>query len=164
MNLYPLRTELQALRERMKDDGLDAVTITDTINSLALPFEEKAVGLAMISDEMNVDADAAEAFFKAGLMRVSQLREKADKLRTHVIDNMLALDLKEITHELRPVKLAKNPAAVVIDDEKALPPSYWRTPEPKPPVASPDKKAIKEAIDKGIDVPGARLLVGWRLK
>lgn len=164
MNLYPLRTELQALRERMKEDGLDEVTITDTINGLALPFEEKAVGLAMIADEMNVDADAAESFFKAGLERVKHLRERSDKIKQTVIENMLALDMKEISHEIRPVKLAKNPPAVVIDDEKALPPSYWRTPEPKPPVASPDKTAIKKAIEAGTEVPGARLLVGWRLK
>lgn len=164
MNLYPLRTELQALRAIMRNDGLDETTIADTINSLAMPFEERAVGLAMVADEINVDADAAEAFFKAGLERVKQVRERADKLRQHVIENMLALDLKEIPHALRPVKLAKNPVAVVIDDEKALPPSFWRTPEPKPPVPAPDKKAIKEAIEKGQTVPGASLVVGWRLK
>jgi hypothetical protein len=38
-----------------------------------------------------------------------------------------------------------------------------RTPEPKPPVAAPDKKAIKAALDAGTDVPGARIVKKDRL-
>ena len=53
--------------------------------------------------------------------------------------------------------------AVMIEDEKAIPPQYMRTPEPKPPVPAPDKKAIKAAIEGGVTVPGAALVKGYRL-
>jgi len=48
-------------------------------------------------------------------------------------------------------------------DPLSLPAEYWRTPEPKPPVAAPDKAAIKAALLAGVDVMGARMVQGTRL-
>jgi len=43
--------------------------------------------------------------------------------------------------------------SVVITDEDALPAEFWR--QPVIPDVEPDKKAIKEALDSGNEVPGA---------
>jgi hypothetical protein len=53
---------------------------------------------------------------------------------------------------------------VSIFDEKQIPAEFMRTPEPKPPVPVPNKKAIAEAIKAGIDVPGAKIVKSDRLE
>jgi hypothetical protein len=56
--------------------------------------------------------------------------------------------------------IVNNPVSVVVDDEQNLPSDYITVKT----VKSPNKKAIKEAIDSGEDVPGAHLTRTTRLR
>ena len=162
-SLYELASELQIVRQQMLEGGMDEQTIADTIDSLALPFEQKAVGIRRISLEVGGQADLCDAAAKALQERAKALRAGVAKREEYIIRNMLAADIKAIPDALTPLTLRANPAAVVIEDESAIPFSFMRTPEPKPPVPAPDKKAIKAAIEAGMEVPGASLVKGWRL-
>lgn len=53
---------------------------------------------------------------------------------------------------------AKGRASVVIDDESLIPDSLVDVQT----IVSPDKKAIKEALENGIAVPGAHIEIGER--
>src|SRR5260364_331547 len=60
------------------------------------------------------------------------------------------------------IAIRTNPPAVQIEDLRQLPAQLMRQPEPPPP--APDKKAIKEALEAGTDVPGARLVRNQSLR
>ena len=53
---------------------------------------------------------------------------------------------------------AKGRASIVIDDETKIPDSFVDVQT----IVSPDKKAIKEALENGIEVPGTRIEIGER--
>jgi len=162
-SLYQLSSELQVLRQQMLSEGMDEQTIADTVDSLALPFEQKAIGIRRIGLEAAGQADLCDAAAKSLQERAKAIRHSIGKRDEYIIRNMLAADIKAIADPLTPITLRANPPAVVIDNESAIPPQYMRTPEPKPPVPAPDKKLIKAAIEAGTDVPGASLIKGYRL-
>src|SRR5260364_273407 len=60
------------------------------------------------------------------------------------------------------IAIRTNPPAVQIEDVRQIPAQFMRQPEPPPP--APDKKAIKEALEAGTDVPGARLVRNQSLR
>ncbi len=60
------------------------------------------------------------------------------------------------------IAVRKNPEAVEIDDPEQVPSEYMVTPEPPPP--RPDKKAIKDALKAGAEIPGCWLRQGERLE
>jgi hypothetical protein len=88
-----------------------------------------------------------------------------DHLRTYLLNNLQASGITKIDTPELVVSVKKNPASVVIDDEKVIPPEFMVTPPPAPPpLPRPDKGAIRDAIKAGTDVPGCRLVQGARLE
>src|SRR5690606_32954751 len=101
----------------------------------------------------------------AEIKRLQELKKsrqtKAKALRKYILDNMLACDINSIDAPLFSIKVAKNPPAVEIFDERQIPADYMSDPPPPAPV--PDKKLIAQAIKDGHEVPGAKLAQGFRL-
>lgn len=162
-SLYTIASELAAVRAQMLDMGMDEETIADTIESLAIPFEQKAVGLTRINLEAEGFAKMAEEAAAALLERAKHIRHRIGKRQEYLINNMLAAGIERIDDPLTPITLRANPPAVGIIDEKQIPAQFWRTPEPRPPVAVPDKKAIAATLKTGLPVPGCELVKGYRL-
>ena len=79
------------------------------------------------------------------------------------MNSMRGLAMDKLESAMFTFSVRKNPPAVEVLDPAALPLSFWRTPEPKPPVAAPDKAAIKTALQAGEEVPGARMVQGLKL-
>jgi hypothetical protein len=163
--LYQLAGQYQQLAEKLAGMDLDAQTVADTIEASGLTDEisTKAQGIEMV-------ARSAEMFFPAIDAEIERLqalkahRQKiAQGLRDYLKSNMEAAGIEKIECPLFKIAIKKNPPAVEILDEQQIPQSFWVTPEPKPPVARPDKTAIKKAIQAGQEVAGAKLVQGTRL-
>lgn len=163
--LYILTNQYQALAERLADGDFDAQTIADTIEASGITDELaiKAQGIEFVAR----GAEAHHAAIDAEIARLQALkahRQKvADGLRAYLKDNMERAGIEKIECPLFKLSISCNPPAVEIVDTSALPAEFWRTPEPKPPVAAPDKAAIKAALQGGKNVPGAQLVQGTRL-
>lgn len=163
--LYALTNQYLALAEKLADGDFDAQTIADTIEASGISDElaVKAQGIEYVargaeSHNLAIDAEIARLqALKAQRMRV------AAGLRGYLLDNMQRAGIEKIDCPLFCISIRKNPPAVDIFDPLSLPAKYMVTPEPKPPVAAPDKKAIAAAIKSGEDVPGAKLVQGVRL-
>ena len=84
-------------------------------------------------------------------------------LDQYVIANLRANGVTEIAGEMIKLVIQANPPSVVIDSEALIPNGFMKIPEPVPPKAAPDKKAIGEMLKSGKEVPGARLVQGVRL-
>jgi hypothetical protein len=163
--LFVLTNQYLALAEQLADGDFDAQTIADTIEASGISDElaVKAQGIEYVAR----GAEAHNFAIDAEIARLQALKAQRVKvaagLRGYLLDNMQRAGIERIDCPMFQISIRKNPPAVDIFDPLSLPAQYMVTPEPKPPVAAPDKKAIAAAIKAGAKIPGARLVQGVRL-
>jgi len=163
--LYKLTNAYLELAERLADGDFDAQTIADTIEASGISDElaVKAQGIEFVAR----GAESHNLAIDAEIARLQALKEHRNKvaagLRAYLLDNMQRADIDKIECPLFSISIRKNPPSVEIIDQLSLPSKFMVTPEPKPPVAAPDKKAIAAALKAGENVPGARMIQGVRL-
>ena len=164
-DLYEISSQYMRLAEFLADGDFDLMTIEDTIESSGLvdSFNDKAQALEFVAR----GATAHHMAIDVEIARLQALKARREAIavgvRKYLMDNMIKTGISKITCPLFTISLAMNPPATVIHDPLSLPPEYMKFPEPKPPVAAPDKAAIKKAIQSGVDVPGASLTQTQRL-
>lgn len=163
--LYELTSQYRALADRLASMDMDAQTVADTIEGSGLvdDLQNKAQGVLMVAQ----GAEAHNFAIDAEITRLQALKahraKVAQGLRDYLLTNMQAAGIEKIECPLFKVSIRKNPPAVEIIDQSAIPVALMVTPEPKPVVAAPDKAAIKKLLAAGQDVPGAQLTQGVRL-
>jgi len=163
--LFVIANQYLQLAEKLDMMDLDTQTIIDTIDASGIQdeFSLKAQGILHIASE----AEKYTPLIDMEIERLQALKASRAKLaqglRDYLLTNMERSGIQKITCPLFSLSIRNNPPAVEVTDSAALPPAYWRTPEPKPPVAAPDKAAIKAALQAGTDVPGARMVQGVKL-
>ncbi len=130
--------ELQSLHENIEDDCI-----------------ERGKYIRNLEAERNAVVDA----IKTMIARECELNARIEKQRDKLAHIMKHNNIHKITKSpLFPVVFKENPVSVDDYDKTAIPSTYWRTTEKVTVTESVDKKAVKEAIESGIDVPGARLV------
>ena len=163
--LYNISNQYLELAEKLSSLDLDVETIEDTVEASGLvdDFSDKAQALEFVARGAVAHNPAIDAEI-ARLTALKASRERvAAGLRKYLLDNMLRTGISKISCPLFAISIQNNPPAVDVFDPLSLPVFFMRTPEPKPPVAAPDKTAIKAALLAGIDVPGAKLVQSQRL-
>lgn len=161
ISLYSAADQLAPLLDLIDEDGC----IPPELESALAVFEGK--GLSVAAYILNCDRHAQMIHDAAMTMdkRAASFEARSARLREYLKDNMKRTGATEIASPEFTVKLHLNrDAKVEILDEKQIPSEYMRTPEPKPVVASPDKKAIADAIKSGKEVAGARVVKSDRLE
>ncbi|WP_178862088.1 siphovirus Gp157 family protein [Thiomicrorhabdus cannonii] len=154
--------ELQNLMdaiEQTEDGGGDESTmlaIRDTLEGMALQFNDKAVAIVKFAQALDGDTSAIDAEIKRLQERKRIINNRRDNLREYLRYNMEASGITKIDCPLFSITLAKGVDRVQIDDEAALPDEYVRV---KTDIA-PDKTAIAKALKNGQAVPGAQLVKG----
>ena len=164
-SLYQLTTDYRALLATLADGDFDATTIADTVEASGLvdDLQSKAQGLEYVARSLEAEKPAMLAEIERLQARIASRDKSAQGLRDYLLNSMRGLEMDKIESAMFTFSVRKNPPAVEIADSADVPPSYWRMPEPKPPVAVIDKVAIKTALQAGIDVKGARLVQGIKL-
>ena len=163
--LYAITNQYLALANHLADGDFDATTIADTIEASGITDElaVKAQGIEYVAR----GAEAHNLTIDAEIARLQALKAQRCKvaagLRGYLLDNMQRAGIERIDCPMFSISIRKNPPSVDIYDPLSLPAQYMVTPEPKPPVAAPDKKAIAAAIKAGAEIPGAKLTQGVRL-
>jgi len=165
MNLYSLTAAQQAMRAMLEDVGFDSQTIADTLegeeNSLQL--QEKRLGYLAIIKIKRAHAAARNAAAASITELAERETETADKLEAALFASMLATGDADLVGLEFEAHIKGKPAAVVINDLAKVPAQYMRTPEPVPPKAVPDKKAIAVALAAGEFVDGCTLGLNKKL-
>lgn len=164
-SLFQLTADYRALLATLADGDFDSQTIADTIEASGIvdDLQSKAQGYEHVARSLEADTPAMLAEIARLQARIASREKSAQGLREYLLTSMRGAGLDKIESALFTFSVRKNPPAAEITDADALPLSYWRTPEPKPPVAAPDKAAIKAALQAGTEVPGARLVQGLKL-
>lgn len=163
LTLFQIASEYRHITDVLMDSGADEQTLTDTLEAEAWPLELKAQNYGFVI--RNLQATAASIKDAEAQM---ETRRKAIERRAAALTERLktGLEIAGITKIDTPyfaLVIRRNPGLVEIWDEKQIPAEFMRIPEPKPPVAVPDKDAIKKAIKEGRDVPGALVAKGTKL-
>lgn len=161
-SLYVIANEYQAMVERLMNSELDEQTIADTIEGASGELELKATNVAMFIRNLESSAEQIKLAEKAMAERRKQLESKADSVKQYLFDNMKRTGVTKIESPYFALTIKKNPPSVVIDDVALIPNEYKVFTPPPPP--SPDKAAIKAALQEGKTVEGAHIEQGERLE
>jgi hypothetical protein len=160
--LYQLAAEYRDAAERMADLDLPAEVIADTLEGLAGDIEAKATNTAQMVRNIETLAEQIKAAEKAMAERRKALEARADWLRSYLLANLIAAGISKVESPWFSLTVRQNPPSVALDDVSLIPTDYWRALPPPPPVI--DRAGIREAIEAGQDVPGARVVRGQRLE
>lgn len=154
--MHALKTETlryARLRERLLEThgDLDEDTLSDTLEGIS-DLD------ALIAEAVRSALDD-EALAEALKSRIDSLRTRLDRLKTRArakrsacAEAMGEAGLKRLACEDMTISLRGGVDRVAIDDEGAVPETFWRTPDPVL-----DKRAISDALKSGAAVAGARL-------
>lgn len=166
MSLYSLTEQyrqLQTLADSETDIPEDV--LRDTLEGLGGELQLKAQNVARFIANQDAMADAIDNAAAAMAVRAKRLRSRTEYLRSYLLTNMQAAGIQKLDSPELVVTVKKNPPAVVVFDEAAVPAEFMVTPAPPPPPPPrPNKAAIKDALKSGQDVPGCRLEQGVRLE
>lgn len=125
--------------------------------------QKKAIDRAnALLDRLQARQERLDAEIAALQRRKRNACERAERIGDRIIAELEAAALTRADGFQTAVLTVPSPAAVDVFDEALLPDAYWR--DPKPPKRTPDKVAIKAAIEKKLKVPGARLVQGVSLR
>lgn len=162
LSLYVIAQEHRAMVERLMQFQDDAQAIEDTISAESYPLEVKAQNVAYAVKNLEATAEAIKAAEKEMAERRKTIEKRAESLREYAKTCMEIAGVSKIDCPHFALTIKKNPAAVDIFEPALIPASLMKIPEPPPP--SPDKAAIKAAIQAGQEIPGAQLAQGTRLE
>ena len=128
------------------------------LNTLSGECElEDAIAMVLrAAQRADADADAVSAIMDANWQRKARHEARSERLRASVAQAMSEAGLKTVRAPDMTISLRSVKAKLIIDDESALPAHHViETRSTKP-----NKDAIRDALEAGEDVPGARLTNG----
>lgn len=151
--LHVLTGELLALAN---DDTLPEDAVRDTLEAIQGSIEEKAKALADWALDMDGDLLKIEAAIDRLNDKKKSIQKRKESLIEYIKNNMEASGIKKIACPLFTITHVDGPKIVEVFDDSLLEDDYVNAKT----TITPDKKKIKEALDNGIDVAGARFSTG----
>jgi Siphovirus Gp157 len=162
MRLFDITSQFKALAQLEDSDDIASEVIADTLEGLEGDFEAKAIAVSKFILSLEASADSIKEAAKAMDLRAARLSKRADSIRHYLLLQMQIIDWRrKIEADDIVIARRNNPVAVQVLDESSVPPSFWVQPEPPP--KRIDKKAVKEALQSGAEVPGCVLESGERV-
>lgn len=156
LKLYEIADSIRAIlnAEEWTDETVSA------LEQCELSLTEKVGSIAEIIRQ----AEASAEICKAEEKRIAAIRKaregKSEWLKNYLLSALQQADREEIAIGTRTVRLRKNPHAVCVDDESAIPAKYYTIiPETK----QLDKSRLAADLKSG-EVPGAHLTQGVRVE
>jgi chaperonin cofactor prefoldin len=130
-----------------------AQAVADTMESIEGEFEDKALSLITVVNNMDADAEAIKNEISRLSARMKSIENKQNHMREYLRVNMEASGINKIQCPLFTITLAKGRDIVSIDDEDKIPADYLNIKT----IMTPMKKEILSALKEGEDVPGASI-------
>ena len=161
MKLYELSATIAEL-QTMIDRGLvDADAAATTLEGLIPQARDRQENLAALIQNQEAEIAALKKAEEKIALRRKAIEKQRESWKAYLLDNMMRCGIDEISSPEWRVKLINNPPSVVVDcDTDDLPSDLVRTKV----VCTPDKQAIKQAIESGELVEGCRIERGKRLR
>jgi hypothetical protein len=159
--LFEIAREYRTDIEKLGDLDLPDEVIADTLESMGGDLTVKACNVAAFMAHLETVAAGmkeAESRMKA---RRQAVERRNERMRHYLLHGMQFAGVERIDGPDFVLSIKKNPPSVEVFDERMVPADYMKQPEPPPPTV--DKALVKAAIRDGYEVPGCRLVNGFRL-
>lgn len=154
-SLFLIQQDYLQIAEILEDNGGELTPELE--KSLAINQQElqvKGVNYALVIRQIDGEAEIIDREIK----RLSDLKKSkenvAKRMKDAIKGAMELYGIQSIKGDLINITLRNNAASVVVEDDERLPTEYVQVKH----TTSPDKKAIKSAIESGVEVPGAYLV------
>lgn len=163
MNSITLHAATEQVRELLEQIDPDTGEMPEGFEQARAVVASKSLAVAAFILETNRQADYLKGYAKELMERAKTADRRAEWLRTYLREHMAAAGIAKIKDERglfeATLAIGRDKSVEVFDAEQ-LPADYLRE---IPVKYEPDKTLIRSAIDKGFDVPGARLVSKDRL-
>lgn len=149
-------TNALTIIEQMFNDGCseeelnEALTILDGVES---DFNAKAVNVAMYIRNLKAEEDAIAEAKKAMDAREKAIKNKRESLTAYLLNQMLLTGTKQVKCPYFVISTRTNAPSVKVDGNVNLPETLLLPPKAR----EPDKKAIKDMLERGVLIDGCRL-------
>lgn len=152
-SLYDLTNDFLEVVTKLEDMELDEAALSDTLESLQQPIEEKAENI--IKYVRNIEALATAKKEEAKRLQSSASADllRAENILKYLDENLKRANIDKMQAGLFEVKYRKGSTVVQID-ENQLPAQYWVPQDPKP----MSKTDLKKRLQAGETIPGAQLI------
>ena len=151
--LYQLSEQHRELQQLVDNEVMTLDDVADTFEGLEGQFNEKAVSLVHIINNMDSDTSEIDAEIKRLQGRKKTIENKQVSVREYLRTNMEASGITKIECPLFGITLAKGRDTVFIEDESKIPDELVDISV----VQKPDKRKILAMLKAGEDVPGCRI-------
>ncbi len=155
MKLKELTIDMLQFEKFCEDNPeLDEQTKTDTLDSIKLPFNKKALGVACVIKNIKTPVAAIDVEIKRLQAHKNAIESKADWLKSYLRDNMIAAKIEVIEDDLVKIRLQEGRAKLEITCEvDQLPKKYRKT---KMAIVA-ETELIKTVLESGTKIPGCKL-------
>ena len=159
--LYEISQNYRDALDVLTDPELDLPNevIADTLEGLQGSLEDKAIAVAQFLKNLEATAVAIKEAEQRMAARRKAIENRVASMKDYIKLNMESCGITKIESPWFALSIAKNPAAVDVLDETAIPAEF----KEEIVTVKIDKTAIKQAIEAGVEVPGAYLTQGTRL-
>jgi hypothetical protein len=141
------------------EHDLPIEAVNDTMEALTGELEDKAINVAKFIRNMEMTAEAIKNAEAEMAKRRKALENRVQWLKDYLKGSMVQTGISKIECPYFKLSIQSNPVSVNVFDEEVVPLMFkeqvisWKI----------DKAAIKNAINAGHTVPGAKLVNGTRL-
>lgn len=153
MKLHELSTQHRQLEVMVEEEGMTPDMVADTFEALEGEFNDKAVSLISVVNNMNADVEALDAEIKRLQDRKKAITNKQDSLREYLRFNMEASGISKIQCPLFTITLAQGRDMLEINDESQIPDDYV---EPVMTLKIDKRKLLADRKEK--DIPGCSVV------
>ena len=148
MKLY----EITEAYNSLLDADLDEETIEQSLKVIDDEFDVKAENIAKLISSINGDIETLKSEERRLADRRRSYEKKIESLKNYLFNNLQMVDKKRIQTPLYKISIQKNPAKLVVKDEKRVPDEYFKT------VKRLDKAKLKDAVKDGLETDYAELV------
>lgn len=159
MKLYELAFAFAELNAAIENGEIPEEAISDTLESIELPFEEKADNIACLIKQLTANAEAIKAEEDRLKARRTAYLKRAERLTEYLKMCLANAGRNKLETARNVISFRKTPPKVVFENEAAF--IEWAQVHAggllnygKPTV---DRTAVKVALENGAEIEGVRI-------
>lgn len=165
MKLYEYAEQYEALKQMAEDESIPPEALADTLESIDDEFETKVDSIACIIKDELATAEAIKKEIDALTARMKRHEATADQLKAYTMQQMQAVGKSKIETARNVVSIAKKAPALEIENADDF--IAWATLDHEEFIRQKapeiNKVAVRDALKAGEELPGAKLVAGYRL-
>ena len=154
MSLYEINQNYAELFDKFEEGEVTPEELQETGNMLAIELQNKSRNIIGYEKSIELAISTYKDEEKRLAERRKVLENKLDRYKEYVKKNMEQMGLQKIETPLGVLSISKVRASVEVIDESMISNEY----KTQTVVQTIDKNAIREAIRKGINVQGVKLI------